>query len=656
MLATPCWPAGPRRIHSATGGDAPSVQAADARLPSGVLPVADIFKMIKRSSPLPPSTGEAPLAQAPTRDSLMETLRLAGRERLATPYEEVGGSARGARDGRDSTPPPRHTRGQDWSRRPLSRDGSHRNDFNRGGPHRGSKAEGPWGAQDSSMPPAKGGRHRQSSAEDAVDKESIEDIEPLVYGEGGSIMSGADPNRMAHRPLTRRLPSSFSAFPLPSWLLDALTRQNVLQPTAVQADIIAALMERAPTNSAAERKARMPIIVRAQTGTGKSLGYLIGLLGQMHRTPSQRAGRLAGDALGVSSCTHLVIVPHAMLAFQLLRWIRTLVSSNAFLTDRLASVVRLLIPPSQAAELSEEGGERLLATTRGHSHILIGTPSELLEALSMATFSVGGCHSIVLDEADSMIKSLSQYAPLHKQMNRKRHPIPVMTFLTGVANMCTEHRLRPPRLMIASASMNRLARHDLAKNGLLPGGLARVICDVASLAQEESRCPPAIRHYHRMIAERDSPEDLVQMLTWIYQENAGKCGLVLMPSGRSKVALRECLVASAAIPAVTILADLPRASLQDLNRTLAAPSEEHGRLLLGSDMDARGLDLPMLDYVIVVDLPESPTHYMHMAGRVGRMGRPGAVYTIVAGGRQLERLMSIYSCLRLTSTPYVTSQ
>ena len=47
------------------------------------------------------------------------------------------------------------------------------------------------------------------------------------------------------------------------------------------------------------------------------------------------------------------------------------------------------------------------------------------------------------------------------------------------------------------------------------------------------------------------------------------------------------------------------------------------RILLATDMAARGLDVPDTSHVIMFDMPPTAESYLHRAGRTGRMGRPG---------------------------------
>ena len=61
---------------------------------------------------------------------------------------------------------------------------------------------------------------------------------------------------------------------------------------------------------------------------------------------------------------------------------------------------------------------------------------------------------------------------------------------------------------------------------------------------------------------------------------------------------------------------------------LAAFRRGDFRALLVSDLAARGIDVPEIDAVFNLDLPTDETHYVHRAGRTGRMGADGMVMTL----------------------------
>lgn len=65
-------------------------------------------------------------------------------------------------------------------------------------------------------------------------------------------------------------------------------------------------------------------------------------------------------------------------------------------------------------------------------------------------------------------------------------------------------------------------------------------------------------------------------------------------------------------------------------RTLAAFTHRKLRILVASDLVARGIDLPQLDHVVNYDVPGSAAAYVHRVGRTARAGRQGAAWTLVS--------------------------
>lgn len=383
-------------------------------------------------------------------------------------------------------------------------------------------------------------------------------------------------------------------------LLESLHSNGIKTPTKVQSELLRHYM--ATTKD---------LLVQAKTGTGKSLGYLIALLNQ-RPIPSTAA-------TSYYEPRNLIVVPNVTLALQLYRWSCMLTQTN--------SHVKMLLP------YVDESVERS-SVTPGASHILVGTSELLRLALAKNSLRPTMLSTIVLDEADYLIKSLKQHATLNERQNRIKHPAPTLTLMRELLGMTKVK----PRLVVTSATLNRLSRIDLQRHGIVGRDNYKFIRD----QQDEDRlatCPSHICHHHRLI--EDDNAALLDALTSVLDRHPGEAGIVFLPAAKSKSGFREWLAGSLG----------KGISLAYLHEN---SSPKPDTLLIGSDNDSRGIDLPSVSFVIVLDLPVTPTAYLHMAGRVGRTGQrgSGAVYTILGVEGDLETFTTRMSVLRLASIPF----
>ncbi len=178
-------------------------------------------------------------------------------------------------------------------------------------------------------------------------------------------------------------PSSFSALPLNSALLEAVKSLGYAEMTPIQAQALPALL------------AGKDVIAQADTGTGKTAAFALGILSRVDpTTPCVQA---------------LVICPTRELAEQISKEIR-----------RLAR----LIPNVRVVTLTggvQTGPQRV--SLEGGAHVVVGTPGRLQEHLDKGRLRLEGLRVLVLDEADRMlemgfeaaIRAVISHAPSKRQ-------------------------------------------------------------------------------------------------------------------------------------------------------------------------------------------------------------------------------------------------
>ena len=136
------------------------------------------------------------------------------------------------------------------------------------------------------------------------------------------------------------------------------------------------------------------------------------------------------------------------------------------------------------------------------------------------------------------------------------------------------------------------------------------------------------------------------MIHKIVSSNPGKLGAIFIPAAQSKLGLCGLLQSSPEFSNVSI-------GLL-CNRQPDEPTCSTDKLLIASDIDCRGIDIPELSYVVILDLPGSLESYIHMAGRVGRTGQTsGNVYTILGTSEDFNRFSSLLRYIQLTTIPFL---
>jgi ATP-dependent RNA helicase RhlE len=337
-------------------------------------------------------------------------------------------------------------------------------------------------------------------------------------------------------------------------------------PTPVQASAIPQALE------------GKDVIATAQTGTGKTLAFLIPV---MEKLSAQKPAGIAA----------LVLVPTRELAMQV-----------AAVYDALRS------KQSPAAALVVGGlpeGRQLDAIRRG-ARIVVATPGRLEDYLDRRLVSLTGVKTLVLDEADRMLD---------------------MGFLPAIRRI---------------ASALPADRQTLCFSATMEGAMAQLVKDYTKNAVRlsfGSTLKPAenVRLQAFEVADGEKPDLLYKLLT---KEN-GRC-LIFSRTKRGTERIAKTLN-SRGIDAAMIHGDRSQSQ-----RTAALTGFQRGkyRVLVATDVAARGIHVQDIAHVINYDLPEVAENFIHRVGRTGRAGGHGLASTLFGRDQrgelfQLERTLGI---------------
>jgi ATP-dependent RNA helicase RhlE len=324
------------------------------------------------------------------------------------------------------------------------------------------------------------------------------------------------------------------------------------------------------------------LLARAQTGTGKTAAFGLPMIARLTGHDAARAGRVPRG---------LVLVPTRELAVQVQR---TLSSYAASTPLRIVSLFGGVAIGRQVQEL------------RRGVDIVVATPGRLLDHLQRKTIDVSAIEVLTLDEADRMLD---------------------MGFL--------------PALRRIAAAVPR-QRQTLLFSATLPEGIRRLAADFTRDAVRIDVTPNHVvagtvtHHVHEVSADRKR-----DALTRILAGQGSGQALVFCRTKRGADRVGD---------------DLDRRGVRTGvihgNKTQGARSRALSdfksgrvRVLVATDIAARGLDIAHLPLVVNFDLPLVAEDYVHRVGRTGRAGHHGRAVSLVSSAetgllREIQRVVA----------------
>ncbi len=319
----------------------------------------------------------------------------------------------------------------------------------------------------------------------------------------------------------------------------------------------------------------------AQTGTGKTAAFTLPMI-----------DRLAAGRAKARMPRSLVLAPTRELADQV---------SLAF--ERYAAGQRL------TCALLIGGvsfGDQEAKLDRGVD-VLIATPGRLLDHFERGKLLLTGVQIMVVDEADRMLD---------------------MGFIPDIERI---FKLTPPR------------RQTLFFSATMPPEITRLTTQflrdpVRIEASRPATTAETITQNLVRISSSEPGAKRLALRTIIAAETVTN-GIVFC-NRKSEVDIVAKSLRKHGFDASAIHGDLDQATRM---RTLDAFRRGELKLLVASDVAARGLDIPDVSHVFNFDVPHHADDYVHRIGRTGRAGRSGAAFTLVtpADSRSLDKVLKL---------------
>lgn len=225
--------------------------------------------------------------------------------------------------------------------------------------------------------------------------------------------------------------------------------------------------------------------------------------------------------------------------------------------------------------------------------VLIATPGRLLDLIERGAVKLSGVEILVLDEADRMLD---------------------MGFLPAIRQVLSLLPAKRQTLLFSatmSPSMEQLARSTTNDPKLIEvsrrGRAATMVEQIAYPVALESKTALLLE----LLEKERQPLERVLVFTRT-RRGADRLSHILKARDHAVACIHS-----------------DRTQPQRL-AALRAFSEGHARVLVATDIAARGLDIDAVSHVINYDVPAAPEDYVHRIGRTGRAGNQGQAITIVA--------------------------
>src|SRR5579862_3485594 len=360
---------------------------------------------------------------------------------------------------------------------------------------------------------------------------------------------------------------TFSEFSLSSVLNHNLAKHNFVQPTPVQCEAIPPAL------------AGSDVVATAQTGTGKTLAFVLPLLESLIKNP---------PGPGASA---LILSPTRELALQI---------GEAFAQLAAGTGMRAAVVVGGMSEHQQS-----MAIRKG-AHVLIATPGRLCDFLDRKLVKLGSVRMLVMDEADRMLDMgfLPTIRRIMTELPAGRQTLFFSaTIESSVAHLVNEHLKNPVRVAIGSATR-----------------------------------PADEIDLHVYEVEQDRKLSLLQLM--LKEEEGSFLVFSRTKHGADRLSKK---LARDGVKSATIHGDR---SQSQRNRALSGFQQGEFRVLVATDVAARGIHVEGIAHVVNYDMPRAPEDFIHRVGRTGRAGARGTASTFCtvserADVRKIERALKV---------------
>jgi len=314
------------------------------------------------------------------------------------------------------------------------------------------------------------------------------------------------------------------------------------------------------------------VLAIAQTGTGKTAAFAIPVIDKIHRFKSSKR------SYGIKC---IVMVPTRELA------------------EQIGEVFKSLAKHTRVKVFTLVGGveqDRQCAKLQDGIDVLIATPGRMFDLINQQEIHLDGVSTLVLDEADHMLDLgfIEDIKYIKKLLKRRHQTLFFSATINDEIKKLAYSQVKSEAIRIQVSPQNKVANN--------------ISHAVMHVEMDDKRF-----FLERFLRDHAQAKVIVFVRTKVRAERVVKA------------------MARAGIDAMSIHGDKDQAERSDVMQSFRSGV---GRVLVATDVSARGIDVPDVEYVINYDLPEKVENYVHRIGRTGRGERKGEAISLCSSDEQ----------------------
>ncbi|KAK2605020.1 hypothetical protein N8I77_007900 [Diaporthe amygdali] len=371
--------------------------------------------------------------------------------------------------------------------------------------------------------------------------------------------------------------TTFDSLNVRPWLVQSLANMAIKRPTGIQKGCIPEILK------------GKDCIGGSRTGSGKTVAFAVPILQKWAEDPS--------------AIYALVLTPTRELALQLFEQFKAISSPQTLKALLITGGADMR---AQAIALAER------------PHVVIATPGRLADHIrTSGEDTICGLRRVkflVLDEADRLLAADG--------------PGSMLPDVEECLDVLPPSSQRQTLLFTATVTPEVRALKEMP---VKPGKQPVFVCEVDT---ETLAIPPSLNQMHLQVPVTHREHYLHEFL----QTDSNKDKPTIIFCNRTDTArYLHHLLHLLEHPVTSLHSKLPqRQRVDNLSRFRAGVS----RILVATDVAARGLDIPEVAMVINYDIPRDPDVYIHRVGRTARAGRKGDAVTFV-GQRDVDLVLAV---------------